>query len=178
MTCFFEFKVFRRRLGYRRRSAIDINMSSWPDEKIYNNAIWEIRRHSMNPESWRYTRIDNHHSDLVDSCGAADGERPIVTAVTCNGNWYAFTTRRLVGVFRDGAFAVPAHLMTDCSFGDNAKGYGNVELSIATISQGEDAPVTFEFETGKAWMAPEYYVSWWIRKFPLLDVFKFDPASN
>lgn len=160
------------------RSAIGANMNPWPDEKIYNNVIWEIRRHSMDPELWRYTRIKNHHDEVLASYGPANGERAVVTAVTSDGNWYALTTRRLVGVSYDGPFDVPAHLMTDCTFGDNAKGYGNVELSIATVKQRANGSVTFEFETGKAWMAPEYYVSWWVRKFPILDVFKFDPASS
>lgn len=153
-------------------------MNPWPDERIYNNAIGDIRRHSMNPELWRYTRIKDHHHEVLDSYDATNGERAVVTAVTSNGNWYALTTRRLVGVSYDGPFDVPAHRITDCTFGDNAKGYGNVELSIATITQPEFDSVTFEFETGTAWMAPQYWVSWWIRKFPILDILKFDPASG
>ena len=132
----------------------------------------------MSPESWRFTRIDNHHEKVLDSYVASDGERAVVTAVTSDNNWYALTTRRLVGVSFDGPFDVSAHLMTDCKFGDNPKGFDDVSLSIATIFQSGEAKATFEFETGKAWMAPQNYVSWWIRKFPILDVFKFDPATR
>ncbi len=153
-------------------------MNPRPDEKIYNNVIWDIRRSSMTPENWRYTRIENHHDEVLNLFGASDGERAVVTAITSNANWYALTTRRLVGVSYDGPFDIPAHLMTDCTFGDNPKGYDNVTLSVATISQSGVATATFEFETGKAWMAPENYVSWWIRKFPILDVFKFAPATR
>ena len=153
-------------------------MNSWPDEKIYNNAIWEIRRHSMNPELWCYTRIENHHEEVLHAYTASGGERAIVTAATSNGNWYALTSRRLVGVSNDGPFDVAAHLMTGCDFGGNPKGYKVIELSVATVFESGVAAATFEFETGKAWMAPEYYVSWWIRKFPILDVFKLDPATG
>jgi hypothetical protein len=153
-------------------------MNSWPDDKIYNNVVWDIRRSSMTPELWRYTRIADHHDEVLDSYVPFTGERPIVTALTSTGNWYALTTRRLTGVSFDDPFDVSAHLVTACNFGDNPKGYNNKELAIATIFQSGVAAATFEFETGKAWMAPENYVSWWIRKFPILDVFKFDPATR
>ena len=153
-------------------------MNAWPDEKIYNNAIWDIRRSSMTPEQWRCTRIENHYEQVLESLECAEGERIVVSAITSDTHWYALTTRRLVGVSRDGAFDVAAHLMTNCTFGDNPKGHNDVQLSIAKISQCDGVSATFEFETGKAWMAPQNYVSWWIRKFPILDVFKFDPAAK
>jgi hypothetical protein len=153
-------------------------MTDWPDTKIYNNVIWEIKRHSMSPESWRFTRIDDYHTEVLDSIVASEGERALVTAVTSDRNWYALTTRRLIGFSLDGPFDIPSHTMTDCRFGSNPKGYNDVPFSIATIFQSGTPTATFEFETGKAWMAPEYYTSWWLRKFRILDVLKFDPASK
>ncbi len=170
--------IHRPQPGERRRSAIDTHMNDWPDTKIYNNAIWYIKRHLMSPETWRFTRIENYHTEVLDSFVASEGERAVVTAMTSERNWYALTTRRLIGCSSDGTFDIPAHTMTDCRFGSNPKGYSDVELSIATIFQMGTPVATFEFETGKAWMAPEYYATWWVRKFKLIDVLKFDPASR
>ena len=152
-------------------------MTDWPDTKIYNNAIWDIKRHSMSPEAWRFTRIENYHTEVLDSFVASEGERAVVTAVTSDRNWYALTTRRLIGFSFDAPFDIPAQAMTECRFEGNPKGTKDVPLSIATIFQSGTPAATFEFETGKAWMAPEYYVSWWLRKFRMLDVLEFDPAS-
>jgi hypothetical protein len=153
-------------------------MTAWPDDKIYNNAIWDIRRRSMDWASWRFTRLENHFSSVSTLLDEDSGERVIVSAITLSGNWYAMTTRRLVGMHAGATFDVLATDMTDCTFGDNPKGHGNVPTDVATITV-RDAPLaTFEFETGKAWMAPEHYTTWWIRKYPIIDNLRFDPAVN
>jgi hypothetical protein len=153
-------------------------MTDWPDDKIYNNAIWDIRRRSMDSESWRFTRLQDHFSCVSTSLDGESGERVIVSAKTLSGNWYAMTTRRLVGMYCGRAFDVLAKEMTDCTFGDNPKGHGNVPTDVATIIVRGASSASFEFETGKAWMAPEHCITWWIRKYPILDSLRFDPAVS
>ncbi|NLS90994.1 MAG: hypothetical protein GXX96_02255 [Planctomycetaceae bacterium] len=153
-------------------------MTDWPDAKIFNNVTWEIQRHSITPDEWTYTRISNHHGEIIEQLDKATGERAVVTAMTGDTNWYALTTRRIVGEFDCRRFDVSAHLVAAYDFGRNPKGYGEVQFGVATITGVDGVQTCLEFETGRAWMAPEYYFSWWIRKYPRLDVFKFNPDPN
>jgi len=153
-------------------------MNGWPDSKIFNNAIWDIRRHSMAPENWTNTRIENYHEFITKHLDASSGELAIVTAKTLASNWYALTSRRIIGQFENASFDIPAERITKGNFGPNAKGFRDVKIEVATISHLDGPPISLEFETGRAWMAPEYYISWWIRKFPILDVLKYDPNKE
>ena len=150
-------------------------MTDWPDKKIHNNVIWDIRRHARTPQEWAFTRIAKHDDCVLQKTNRTDGELAIVTARTTGSNWYALTSRRIIGETDNAAFDVSADRITDCDFGRNPKGYNDEQFGIATITHREGMPVQMEYETGGAWMAPEYYMLWWIRKYSILDVLKFDP---
>lgn len=148
------------------------------DNKIYNNVHWHVERHSMDSDSWLFTRITNHHDPALCEIDTSSGERAVVTARTTEFNWYALTTRRITGTFNGVDFNVPANRITQCNFGQNPKGYGGVQLAIALVTDADGNSIEFEFETGRAWMAPEYYTSWWVRKCAILNILKFDPKPE
>ena len=150
-------------------------MNAWPHNKIYNNVHWEILRHSMEPAGWLFTRITNHHESVVRHIDASAGELAVVTAKTAESNWYALTTRRMIGVLDGVNFDIAADKITRCDFGQNAKGHGGVQLATANVTLSGGKSMNFEFETGRAWMAPECYTSWWVRKYAIFDSLKFDP---
>ena len=153
-------------------------MNDWPDNKIFNNAIWDIRSHSMSPDDWKFTRIADYHECIVQHVDVASGELPVVTAKTSPINWYALTSRRIIGETDGTPFCVASDRMTRCDFGKNPKGYNDVETDVAMIEHLDGDSVVMEFETGHAWMAPEYYISWWVRKYVILDILKFDPNTK
>ena len=86
-----------------------MHMTDWPDEKIYNNVIWEIRRNLMTPDQWAFTRIAGHHKEIADRLDSTTGERLVVTALTAGSNWYAMTTRRVVGQYNGDRFNPAYH---------------------------------------------------------------------
>ena len=149
-------------------------MNHWPDKKIFNNVLWDIQQNAMGPESWALTRLVDCHASITQHIDSKDGELALVSARTTDSNWYALTSRRIIGEMNQNAFDVLADRITNCNFGMNPKGHRNVKFAVATITHLDGPPVLIEFETGRAWMAPEYYMSWWIRKYAILDVLKFD----
>ena len=132
----------------------------------------------MSPANWLFTRISEHYDCALPNINRTDGELAIVTARTSEFNWYALTTRRIIGETNNASFDVPAAQIVGCDFGRNAKGYGSQQFALATVTCRDGSQVQLEFETGRAWMAPQYYMSWWVRKYVILDVLKFDPTNK
>jgi hypothetical protein len=152
-------------------------MSGWPDAKIRSTALWYIGKHTMDPPTWRYTRIGDGHPEVLSRAGLEPGELSLVSFFLSKASWYGLTTRRVVGSYsgRDVSVAAPDIVRDD--FGDNPKGYGGVELQVMTLRHANGEEFALQFEAGRAWMAPIYYFSYWKIKYPILDKLKDDPGA-
>ncbi len=144
------------------------------DEKIQDIAVAMIRRHSMNPEEWRYTSIGALRSDIGQQLPLSPGELVLVSAFFSEESWYVFTTQRIVSKFEGSVALLDPHRGIDSEFG-NFKGYprGNNTLlgSIATATatlKNSGSRLRLEFETGKPSMAPIYATKYWSQKHPIL----------
>lgn len=146
-------------------------MSEWQDEKIQRVALWYIGKHSMDVEEWRYTRLGKFHSEVKDEIGPEQGELAIVSCFISGSSWYAFSTRRIVGLYNDIRTDKPALERVKSDYG-NFKGFGNKTTEIAALGFKDGTEARLEFEAGKASMAPIYAEMFWNIKFPVLDVFK------
>ncbi len=144
------------------------------DEKIQDIAVAMIRRHSMNPEEWRYTSIGVLRSDIGERLPLSSGELVMVSAFFSDESWYAFTTRRIVSKFEGSVALLDPRCGFDSEFG-NFKGYprwndtllGSIPKATATL-KNSDSTLRLEFETGKPSMAPIYATKYWSQKHPIL----------
>ena len=151
-------------------------MDDWPDTKIRNNADWYIRKHAMDPESWRYTRLADHHPEVVSHFGLQSGELLIVTSYISDSSWYALTTRRIVGTHDGSDIDLAATDISDDRFG-NFKGYGDAQTEVMVLIDTAQRASRLEYETGKASMGPIYYFRFWSIKYAILDMLKDDPHN-
>jgi len=152
-------------------------MDDWPDTKIRNNAVWYIRKHAMDPESWRYTRLAEHHPEIVHRSGLQSGELPIVTSHISDSSWYALTTRRIIGTYDGCDINCAATDISEDRFG-NFKGYGDAQTEKMILVRTGLPDLRLEYETSKASMAPIYYFRFWSIKYPILDKLKDDPNAT
>jgi len=144
------------------------------DEKIQDIAVAMIRRHSMNPEEWRFTSIGKLHPGIEQHFELLAGELMLVSAFFSDDSWYAFTTRRIITNYAGCVDTLDPQQGVNSEFG-NFKGYpldNNTQLGAiprATASLKNPISVLhFEYETGKASMAPIYATQYWCRKHPIL----------
>jgi len=131
-------------------------MHDWSDEKIRNIMNWHIERYSMEPETWQFTRLTNHHPEVLKLCNLNPGELPIVTSFITNLSWYALTTRRIIGTYYGCFVDVRTTDVTKIRF-INFKGYGGNQTEIMTLKIIDMPDAQLEFETGVASMAPIYF---------------------
>jgi hypothetical protein len=131
----------------------------------------------MDPEEWRFTVIGALHPSLADHLSLAAGELVLASAFFSAASWYAFTTRRIVSHFQSTLQSLDPSQGIRAEFG-NFKGYsggdnsrlGAVPREAATITAASSgAELHFEYETGKASMAPIYAAMYWIRKHRFFD---------
>jgi hypothetical protein len=91
----------------------------------------------------------------------------VVSAFLSADSWYVFTTRRIVSHLDVTTRSLdPSHGLTE-RFG-NFKGVGGISRQVAELSTPSGATLRFEFETGKASMAPIYASRYWTQKHPIL----------
>jgi hypothetical protein len=146
------------------------------DAKIFEIAVEMIRRSSMSPDEWKHTVIGILHPALSGRLPLASDEKVMTSAFFDDSNWYAFTTRRVVSCSKAIVQEVDPTGGLENSFG-NFKGYqsgrtrklGAVPREVASISAPLSvAIVKFEYETGKASMAPIYAARYWNLKHCIL----------
>ena len=125
------------------------------DKKIADLCIASIKRHSLDPKSWRYTNIAVLHPELSRDFRMESGELPLVSCYISPASWYVISTRRVIGMCNGNKVAVDAHRILEDHF-VNFKGIGNKNVEVFTIRTAYDREIRFEFETGKASMAPIY----------------------
>lgn len=139
------------------------------DQEAYRIAVASVRRHSMDPDSWKHTVIGELHSGIAAIWELDPGEQAIASGFLSKENWWAVTTRQVTSKFQGVASSLDPRFGIESEFG-NFKGIKRSEVSeapaieVATVklSSGE-AQVCFEFETGKASMAPIYACMFWSR---------------
>ena len=137
------------------------------DEKIQDVAVAMIRRFSMDPEEWGFTRIGELHPEIGERLSPEPGELPVVSAFLSAGSWYVFTTRRVVSHFDAETQSLDPSGGLREWFG-NFKGVGEISQQVAELSTPSGARLRFEYETGKASMAPIYAARYWTQKHPIL----------
>jgi hypothetical protein len=152
-------------------------MADWPDEKIRSTALWSIRKHSMNPEAWRWTRLGEAHPEVLAFVQLQVGELPIVSFFRSDASWYLFTTRRILGCF-SGQFIEAAALDVAKDRFGNFKGHGAQETEVMTLQLFNGSMLSLEYETFTASMAPIYYMMYWRRKYPILNKLKAKPYGG
>ena len=113
----------------------------------------------MDPDEWSHTLIGTLHSEIgQDVFRLSPAELVLVSCHFSPASWYVITTRRIVGTYYGRRSEVPAEDIDEDNFG-NFKGYGQMEREVMTIRSLDSPESRFEFETGKASMAPIYALS-------------------
>jgi hypothetical protein len=149
-------------------------MTDWPDQKIRSTALWYIRKHSMDPTAWRWTRLAEPHPEVLGLVQLQVGELPVVSFFFSEASWYLFTTRRILGSYSGQTVEIPALDVVKYGFG-NFKGHGGRETEVMRLQASSGSEGRLEYETFTASMAPIYYLMYWKRKYPILDKMKAEP---
>jgi hypothetical protein len=149
-------------------------MTDWPDDKIRSVALWYIKKHSMDPTEWRWTRLGEPGADIIRLVQLQIGELPIVSYWRSDASWYLFTTRRILGSYSGNNVELSAMAVSKDHFG-NFKGHGGKETEVMTLQTSDGSEAKLEYETFTASMAPIYYLMFWKRKYPILDKIKAEP---
>ncbi len=151
-------------------------MSDWPDAKIRSTALWYIGKHTMDPPTWRYTRVGDVHPEVLSRAEVEPGELPLVSFFVSEASWYLLTTRRVVGSCSGQNVRVTAIDVLEDHFG-NFKGFGGAKLQIMRLRLAHGEEPVLQYETGRASMAPIYYFRYWKIKYPILDKLKAEPGA-
>jgi len=130
------------------------------DEKIQDVAVAAIRRKSMDPGEWRFTRIGEIHPEIRERLPLEAGELPVASAFLSPDSWYVFTTRRIVSHLDGETRSLDPSGGLEARFG-MFKAIGEISQQVATLSTPSGATFRLEYETGKASMAPIYAASYW-----------------
>jgi hypothetical protein len=139
------------------------------DQEAYRIAVASVRRHSMDINSWKHTVVGALHSDIAGTLELSQGEQVIASGFLSKESWWAVTTRRVATKFQGVVSSIDPRFGVESEFG-NFKGIKRseapdaaaTEVATVKLSNGE-AQVRFEFETGKASMAPIYACMFWSR---------------
>ena len=146
-----------------------MNSASSNDQAAQKIAVASVRRHSMTPDQWKHTVIGSIHPELASSFDFLPGERPIASGFFSQASWWFISTQRVVSQYQGVRQELDPRYGVDHEFG-NFKGIKRSESASAPAT--ETATVTslrtkqsvqFEFETGKASMAPIYACMFWSR---------------
>ena len=130
-------------------------MKKTRDERIANICLASIRRSSMDHQEWEYTKIGLLNGELVDLVKLKEVEIVLVSSFISEKSWYVMTTRRIICNHDGRVSEIDAQGINEHDFA-NFKGRDNRKIELAKISAENGQEVKFEFETGKASMAPIY----------------------
>jgi hypothetical protein len=139
------------------------------DQEAYRIAVASIRRHSMNAEDWDNTLIGELHPGIVGSISLNPGEIAIASSFYSAESWWVITTRRISSCYQGSTSSLDPRFGVEATFG-NFKGIKRSQAPEATatevatiIASRSQECLRFEFETGKASMAPIYGCMFWSR---------------
>jgi len=139
------------------------------DQEAHRIAVASVRRHSMDSDSWKHTVIGELHPGIAAIWELAPNEQVIASGFFSKANWWAITTRQVASKFQGEASTLDPRFGIESEFG-NFKGIKRSEApeaqatEVATVKLSSGAAqVRFEFETGKASMAPIYGCMFWSR---------------
>jgi len=123
----------------------------------------------MTPDQWKHTVIGCVHPELAPSFDFLPGERPIASGFFSQASWWVISTQRVVSQYHGARQELDPRYGVDHEFG-NFKGIKRSEspsalpTETATVTSVKTKhSVQFEFETGKASMAPIYACMFWSR---------------
>ena len=123
----------------------------------------------MDLADWRYTLVGAIHDSIARHLQTQSGELPVVSCLISDESWYLFTTRRIMGKYMGTEVqVVPAEVVED-RYGDNPKNFGKPGTDVMTLKLINATEANLAYETGKALMAPIYYMKFWKTKVPVLD---------
>lgn len=133
------------------------------DQNAYNIAVASVRRHSMDIHEWKHTSIGKLHQSIGVGFNPQAGELVIASGQLAPKDWWAVTTRRVIGVL-DGKYSeLDPRFGIESKFG-HFKGFANEGTEVAEItSPKQGLTVRFRFETMKPSMAPIYACMFWSR---------------
>lgn len=142
------------------------------DERIRDIALEVIQKHCMKQDWWRVTRLG---SAFPGAPSVQEGELPIVSASFPQGDWYVWTTRRLIARCDGVSQELPSADISKSDFG-MFKGSpvcmtsetAPLETLVAVIHGRTGHSIRFRFELGYASMAPIYCAHYWAIKHPIL----------
>ena len=150
------------------------NMSN--DDKIFEIAVDLVRKASMKHDRWRATALATIHPIPVLPKALQPGERVIVASVFSDGDWYAWTTRRLISQCEGLNHEIEAADASECDFGMFKGSHelltnprSPMETQIATVWNRSGHSVRFRYECGYASTAPIQCHKYWTLKHPLID---------
>jgi hypothetical protein len=146
------------------------------DDRIFEIAVALIRSASMKHDLWRATALATVHMLPVLPQALHQGEKVIVASAFPNGDWYAWTTRRLIAHCEGRNYEMNAADTSEADFGMFKGSHellvnpdSPMETLIATVRSSSGRSVKFRYECGYASMAPIQCHKYWTLKHPLID---------
>ncbi|OYW30807.1 MAG: hypothetical protein B7Z47_02995 [Chthoniobacter sp. 12-60-6] len=146
------------------------------DQKIAAIAIDLICNASMKRDLWRATSIGMLHAEPAIPLKLGNDERPLVSASFAEGDWYVWTTRRLVSFCDKKHYEVNSESIFRAEFGNFKEALqpmnppvALIPTTIATFSVNRGVAARIRYETGYASMGPIQCFKYWELKHPILD---------
>jgi hypothetical protein len=146
------------------------------EQKIATIAIDLICKASMKRDLWRATSIGVVHAEPAIPLSLGSGERPLVSASFAEGDWYVWTTRRLVSFCDKKHYEAKSESLIRADFGNFKESLqqvnppvGLIHTNNATLSTNRGVAVRIRYETGYASMGPIQCFKYWELKHPILD---------
>ena len=146
------------------------------DQKISEIAIHLICEASMKRDLWRATSIGLIHDEATIPFVLKRNELPLVSASFTEGDWYVWTTQRLVSLCDKKHYEVNSESLISAEFGNFKESLqlvnppvGIIHTNIATLSTTRGVAARIRYETGYASMGPIQCFKYWELKHPILD---------
>ncbi len=123
----------------------------------------------MDMDTWKYTRIDNIHPEIIKQKVKKD--YVVLSCAIDEENWWLATVDEIIGKYNGLQFKFnPKSNFNEKS--GNFKGYGDIEAETMEITVPKSDVIKFYYETGKASMAPIYYLRFWRFRYPVIAKLK------
>lgn len=144
-------------------------------QKIYEIATEFIRSSSFGHSYWRATSISELRASPPIPFVLAGDEYPIVSASLPGGDWYVWTTRRLVSSCEGIQYEADAETIIRADLGNlrwqpqDLSESAPIYKRKATFYSEHGVVACLQYETGFAGLALTYCYKYWRIKHPILD---------